>query len=1095
MQHLHPHLEKKFSRFLPQLRLGIDIGEWAGGIAVVRRGEILHAETYTDYHGTTLEKRRQLRRGRRTRHAKKMRLARLRSWVLRQELPDPYHLMRRKEFQCQPGEFNVGRKKLKSVTGKKKDDLGSWVEAVQDGHRTDPDAFVIALTQLFQKRGFKWEGSDLQEMTDKELAEELDETEGVRITPSLAEQIKAEIQRRQVNPQQEYEGRIKDLDGLLQKALGRKREPRTPEHRSIIEGDLRRLVEAYTSRHCPDNAGGWTKALLRLLNKRVRKLRFENRVLSGCSWCGKNTPKKSGSQIRELAYRAAVMNLRADAANSRRPLSDAERKYFLDIWERRKSDRPPSPETIKKKLLALRSQTEMAKQLWELLASPAPAGRTNLCLQHLKMQAEGAFLCSGHYAICKQSSDDPGKHILQERVRNVGPAIRGAPNPCREAHDERVIQRIERILFNSNGAPRFGAAPALITIEFPKPNTAQSYSCPSCNEKLAIDLRVRYRLRDVKAVKAEPCEEVLKFTCPACDVVVQVKAARQLTIRGVRRRIPVTLKNTDAFLRKAKGGMKDKKIQTYLRETRNSCVYCGLTIDRSTIEIDHIFPKSKSNPGIDSNLVACCQNCNNSRTGKGDRTPWRWKGEADRQWWQEFERRVRKLPLPMRKQRILLSADEFYPENPTALARAGARPRAFIEELKKMLGRHSVERDQIADNYEEGKLVIQTIDGWMTSQLRRSWVVDRDGTPNFPEKNVWDLHNHAQDAALIAACPPHTWRERIFAFGEHGDQAPKELAPNWGAFLAGQHVKKPIVTVLGNYDVNWRKQFANTEFWRDPLGEHTKPIKGELLKNLKAYQAENIKWPTLQEEFKAVCEKYAIKGRSNLPAEALAELQERIKNRKFESAKVGRARRSWNKHHSEKQSRMSETPAELQERLKTENDVRRVQYKTHGSGKPFVIRPSDGPPRMTEAQPAAEGVIIWLKKGKTLEEAKDRDLVISVVRPSPLQQFDVPKEDPPLEEGVQRWGPWRRNDFVRLPANGRHREGWYRLTKFEDDGISALPERAIPNELVKRMRLKDDDKARELPSQERKLVKRELLPYLKRGLLSEVSHATRPDSA
>ncbi|MGH7205107.1 MAG: RRXRR domain-containing protein, partial [Nitrospiraceae bacterium] len=90
MQHLSPHLEEKFSRFLPQLRLGIDIGEWAGGIAVVRGNEILHAETYTDYHGTTLEKRRQLRRGRRTRHAKKMRLARLRSWVLRQELPDPY---------------------------------------------------------------------------------------------------------------------------------------------------------------------------------------------------------------------------------------------------------------------------------------------------------------------------------------------------------------------------------------------------------------------------------------------------------------------------------------------------------------------------------------------------------------------------------------------------------------------------------------------------------------------------------------------------------------------------------------------------------------------------------------------------------------------------------------------------------------------------------------------------------------------------------------------------------------------------------------------------------------------------------------------
>lgn len=1060
MRHLPPHLEEKLSRFLPQLRLGIDIGEWAGGIAVVRGNEILHAETYTDYHGTTLENRRRLRRGRRTRHAKKMRLARLRSWALRQELPDPYQLMRRKEFQCQPGEFNVGRKKLKSTTGKKKDDLVSWVKAVHDGLRTDPEAFVIALTQLFQKRGFKWEGSDLQEMTDEELAEELDETEGVRITPSVAEQIKAEVQRRQIDPQPEYEGHIKDLEGLLQKALDRKREPRTPEHRSIVEDDLRQLVIAYTERHCPGNTAGWTKALLRLLNERVRKLRFENRVLSGCSWCGKNTPKKSGPLIRELAYRATVTNLRADAANSRRPLSDAERKYFLEIWEHRKSDKPPSPETIKKKLLGLRSQTEMAKQLWELLASPAPPGRTNLCLQHLKMQAEGAFLCSGHHAICQQSTDDFGRHVLQERVRNVGPAVRGAPNPCREAHDQRVIQRVERILFESNGTPRSDSVPDLITVEFPKPNTAQSYGCPGCNEKLAIDLRVRYRLRDVKVMNAEPREEVFKFTCPACAAVVQVKATRQITIRGERRRIPVTLKNTDAFLRKAKGGLKDKKIRTYLAETRNACVYCGTVIDRSTIQIDHVFPEAVSGPGIDSNLVACCRSCNHPQTGKGNRTPWHWKGEGDRQWWQEFERRVRKLSLPVRKQRILLSTENLYPENPTALARAGARPRAFIEELKTMLGRHGVKRDQIADNYEEGKIVIQAIDGWMTSQLRRSWLVNQDDTPNFPEKNVWDLRNHAQDAALIAACPPHTWRERIFAFGEYGDQAPKELAPDWEEFISHHYQNKPIVTVLGTYDMRWRTQFANTEFWRDPLGEPKNPIKGELLKDLKAKQAENIKSAVLREEFRAICEKYQVKGEAALPPAALAELQARLKEKKV-----------------------------------TEKDVRRLQYYTHKGGRPFVVRPSDGPPRLTEAKPAAEGIVVWLRKGKTVANATADDLGFSLIRPRPILQFDIPSEDPILEKEATRLVSWKRHAFCRLPAKGRHREGWYKLKEFYKDKIIMLPEQAISKDLAERMRLKKDGQETEVPSKERELRKTEMLQYFKQGLLSEVSHVGSPSTS
>lgn len=1061
MQHLPPHLQKNFSHFLPQLRLGIDIGEWAGGIAVVRGNEILHAETYTDYHGTTLENRRRLRRGRRTRHAKKMRLARLRSWALRQGLPDPYQLMQRKEFQCQPGEFNVGRKKLKSTTGKEKDDLGSWVEVVQSGVRADPKAFVVALTQLFQKRGFQWEGSDLQEMTDDELAEELDEAEGVRITRSVAEQIKAEVQRRQANPQPEYEGDVKDLEGLLRKALERKREPRTPEHRSIVEDDLRQLVGAYTSHHCPDNTARWTKALLRLLNKRVRKLRFENRVLSGCSWCGKNTPKKSGPQVRELAYRAAVTNLRADAANSRRPLSDTERKYFFDLWDRRKSDKPPSPETLKKKLLALRSQTEMAKQLWELLSSPAPPGRTNLCVQHLKMQAEGAFLCSGHHAICQQSRDESSKHVLQERVRNVGPAVRGAPNPCREAHDQRVIQRIERILFESNGAPRVDGVPTLITVEFPRPNTAQTYGCPVCDEKLAIDLRVRYRLQGIKIEQTEPREDAFKFTCPCCGALVQVNAKRQLTIRGERRRIPVTLKNTDAFIRKAKGGLKDKKIRTYLAETRNTCVYCRTAIDLSAIQIDHIFPEAASGPGIDSNLVACCPSCNHPQTGKGKRTPWRWKGEADRQWWQEFEKWVRKLPLPVRKQRILLSTENLYPENPSALAHAGARPRAFIEELKTMLERHGVKRGQIADNYEEGKIVIQAIDGWMTSQLRRSWLKKPDDTPNFPEKNVWDLRNHAQDAALIAACPPHTWRERIFAFGTYRDQAPNELAPNWAEFTSRHYQKKPIVTVLGNYDLSWRTKFANEQFWRNPnswrngQNKRMEPVRGTLLKDITVKQADRIKSDGIKQHFLAVAEKYGRTDKATLSDPAVAELQARLKQKdKDTGIKI------------------------------TEKDVRRVQRYTDKGGKPFVIQPQDGPPRVTEAHPATEGVVIWLKPGTTFENAKSNDLVLSLIRPSPLVRIGVlGKEEPKMEEGALRLTVWKRHDFARLVGKGKHPEGWYRMKEFYDDKVIALPEHVIPTDLRDRMRLKSDEKVDKTSDEERELRKRELLDYFKRGLL------------
>lgn len=1062
MTQLPEGLAKQIFDFLPQLRLGIDIGQWAGGIGVVRRHDILHAETYTDYHATTLENRRTARRGRRTRHAEKMRLARLRSWILRQtvngaRLPDPYEVMRRKEFQCQPGEYRVGRKQLASKTGKMKDLLGSWVEAVKTGERTDQEAFVIALTLIFQKRGFKWDGSDLEEMTDDQLSEELTK---VRLTPQVGEQIQKEIRRRQESPEPDFEGKIAGLERLLQDALQRPRQPRTAEHRSIIEGDLRKVVEAFASHHCPQNRQKWTNDLIRLLNKHVRKARFENRIISGCSWCGKNTPRKSRPIVRELAYRGALMNLRVDETNSRRPLKETEIRYFLDLWDKRSSDKLPTQETLKKKLAALRSQPEMAKQLSELLRSAFPKGRTNLCAQHLEMQARGAFLCSTHRAVCRlQNGTD---HAILELVERIGPAKRTTRNPCREAHDERVIRRVEKILFDDDGSPRFGTLPSLITIEFPRPNTAQTYQCPHCQEQLAIDLRLRYKIKALQVISSKPREELYSFSCPFCSEVVQVRAKRQITIQGMRRLIPVTLKNTDAFLRKAKGGLREKKKRTYLSETRNTCIYCEKPIDLSSVETGHIFPRSRGGPSIDSNLVAVCHDCNHPDTGMGSRTPWQWKGQGDENWWQQFERRVYSLPLPIRKKQILLSKEDLFPDNPTALARAGARNRQFIEALKQMLIRHKIPPHQIADNYEPGKIVIQTIDGWMTSRLRQSWLHKPDSTRNFPDKDDTDLRNHGQDAALMAACPPHTWRERIFAFGEYRDRAPTELAPDWKAF---ERVERPFVSVLGNYEISWKTGFANTKFWRYPRQEDKEPIQRRLLKDLTAKQGKRIKEEKISKQFLKICEEYNVSENSTLPEKALEELQRRLKSVLYLRGK----------------------PVEPSE--DTENfrrrypNIRSVQCYTDVGGKPFKVQPRDGPARKTEAKPASEGVVIWIKPGKTLRDAETKDLILSRIHPAPLARFGEEKLQPRVDEGVTPLVTWKRHQFVRLPSISKSKKtyqgGWYRLKEFYEDKIIALPEYAIPDELAKRMGGQKKEGKTKSASSERPLSKSDLLEYFR----------------
>jgi hypothetical protein len=50
----------------------------------------------------------------------------------------------------------------------------------------------------------------------------------------------------------------------------------------------------------------------------------------------------------------------------------------------------------------------------------------------------------------------------------------------------------------------------------------------------------------------------------------------------------------------------------------HACVYCG---SRRDLTIDHVVPVSKGGRHIDSNLVACCSDCN---TSKGDRNVDEW---------------------------------------------------------------------------------------------------------------------------------------------------------------------------------------------------------------------------------------------------------------------------------------------------------------------------------------------------------------------------------------------------------------------------------------------------------------------------------------
>lgn len=435
-------LRERIDSFLSTIRVGIDFGESAGGIAVVQGNRILHAETYIDFHGSDLKQRRQLRRGRRTRHTKKMRLARLRSWVLRQKLPngtrlpDPYRVMKDPRFHVQPGIFQT--------PGKNPADMPSWIDLAKQG-KVDASGFVRALTRIFQKRGYKWDAIELGKMTDEKLKDFL---QTARVPDDdLASKIRDEIERRRENPDDSARGRKKvppdQLVDLVNEARGRKSQPRVAEHRSVKESDLRSAIEGFGNsiNLSKDTIQRWQRELCGLLNKVLRPARFDNRLKSGCAWCGKPTPRKS--KVRENAYEAAVRNLRVREGRIVRPLKPDEFAVFRQWWDLREqkseiqqfplpekrsrknfSQTVPKLKAIQSHLRKLGAQEQMARQISDLLWNDEPDGRASLCKEHLDEAAQGKTM----------------KDVVGEWHRMK---VRKAPNPCREQHDKRVLHRLE----------------------------------------------------------------------------------------------------------------------------------------------------------------------------------------------------------------------------------------------------------------------------------------------------------------------------------------------------------------------------------------------------------------------------------------------------------------------------------------------------------------------------------------------------------------------------------------------------------------------------------------------------------------------------
>jgi len=72
-----------------------------------------------------------------------------------------------------------------------------------------------------------------------------------------------------------------------------------------------------------------------------------------------------------------------------------------------------------------------------------------------------------------------------------------------------------------------------------------------------------------------------------------------------------------AYDRIPKRHVRFSRLNIFLRD-KNTCQYCGQTLSRKELNIDHIIPRSRGGTSIWDNVVCSCLECNRK---KGGRTP------------------------------------------------------------------------------------------------------------------------------------------------------------------------------------------------------------------------------------------------------------------------------------------------------------------------------------------------------------------------------------------------------------------------------------------------------------------------------------------
>ncbi len=220
--------------------------------------------------------------------------------------------------------------------------------------------------------------------------------------------------------------------------------------------------------------------------------------------------------------------------------------------------------------------------------------------------------------------------------------------------------------------------------------------------------------------------------------------------RGIKKRTDERDKNRQEFLDcvKAKTCTRDDLLKYELLKQQNfDCAYCEEHplrphhILRGDVQVDHIYPRSRSHEDGFVNKVATCISCNQD---KQDRTPWKWRGQHNPDWWAEFSARVKNFTCNTEKKRRLQSKSfedrrqHFIERNKIDNSYVS---RALLREVRKLY----------PNSYSGGAVLpgshrhIFPRPGQLTAMLRYVWL----SAVKYKKDRDDDRH-HAMDALIVA---------------------------------------------------------------------------------------------------------------------------------------------------------------------------------------------------------------------------------------------------------------------------------------------------------------------------------------------------------